>query len=88
MLHSLSLNIGTVYIQTGNPTFILSGYGVFSCASGLFMFPIVYTYLYRALEVSIDIVVKSTVDLHTIKMTHLGLKAIADPNILSEGSLC
>ncbi len=54
LIHTQSgVQTGTVYIQTTNPTFILSGYGVFSCASGLFMFPIVYTYLYRALEVRV-----------------------------------
>ena len=43
--------LGTVYYQTHNPTFTLSAFGVFSCASGLFMFPAVYTYLFRAIEV-------------------------------------
>lgn len=43
--------LGTVYFQTHNPTFTLSAFGVFSCASGLFMFPAVYTYLFRAIEV-------------------------------------
>lgn len=45
--------LGTVYFQNSNPTFILSAFGVFSCASGLFMFPAIYTYLFRAIEVSI-----------------------------------
>jgi hypothetical protein len=45
------LLLGTVYFQTDNPTFTLSAFGVFSCASGLFMFPAVYTYLFRAMEV-------------------------------------
>lgn len=44
--------LGTVYFQNSNPTFILSAFGVFSCASGLFMFPAIYTYLFRAIEVS------------------------------------
>ena len=44
--------LGTVYFQTSNATFILSAFGVFSCASGLFMFPAIYTYLFRAMEVS------------------------------------
>ncbi len=43
--------LGTVYFQTRNSTFILSAFGVFSCASGLFMFPAIYTYLFRAMEV-------------------------------------
>ena len=47
----LSLPSGTVYLQTNNATFILSGFGVFSCASGLFMFPVIYGYLHRAMEV-------------------------------------
>ena len=45
--------LGTVYYQTHNPTFTLSAFGVFSCASGLFMFPAVYTYLFRAIEVRV-----------------------------------
>lgn len=43
--------LGTVYFQTQSATFILSAFGVFSCASGLFMFPAVYTYLFKAIEV-------------------------------------
>ena len=42
--------LGTVYFQSLSPTFILSAFGVFSCASGLFMFPAVYTYLFRAIQ--------------------------------------
>ena len=43
--------LGTVFPSTGNATFILAGFGVFSCASGLFMFPAIYNYLYQAMQV-------------------------------------
>ena len=43
--------IGTVYLQTSSGTLILSGFGVFSCASGLFMFPIIMSHLSKSLEV-------------------------------------
>ena len=45
--------VGSVFPSTGNATFILTGFGVFSCASGLFMFPAIYNYLYQAMEVGI-----------------------------------
>ena len=43
---------GTVYLQTQDATSVLTGFGVFSCASALFMFPIIYSYLQRAIEVN------------------------------------
>ena len=43
--------VGTVYAQSQSGTQIISGFGVFSCASGLFMFPLLYGYLYQALQV-------------------------------------
>lgn len=46
-----SVAIGTVYLQTSSGTLILSGFGVFSCASGLFMFPIIMSHLGKSLEV-------------------------------------
>ncbi len=45
--------LGSVYFQTNSPTSILSAFGVYSCASALFMFPAIYTYLYRAVEVGV-----------------------------------
>ena len=42
---------GTVYLQTQDATSVLTGFGVFSCASALFMFPIIYSYLHKAMEV-------------------------------------
>ncbi len=46
------LLLGSVYFQSHNSTFILSAFGVFSCASGLFLFPIMHHYLYSALQVN------------------------------------
>ena len=45
------LLLGSVYFQVDEMTFLLSPFGVLSCASGLFMFPAVYTYLYDAVQV-------------------------------------
>ncbi|KAL5474804.1 hypothetical protein EMCRGX_G026816 [Ephydatia muelleri] len=46
-----SVLLGTVYLQTDSPASLVTGFGIFSCASGLFMFPIIYGYLARTLEV-------------------------------------
>ena len=51
-LRNLYNYIGTVYLQTQNATSILTGFGVFICASGLFMFPAIYNYLLQAMNVS------------------------------------
>ena len=45
------LYIGTVYFQTTTPFLVMSGFCVYSVASALFMFPALYTYFTRALEV-------------------------------------
>jgi len=45
------LLLGTVYYQVTDMTFLLSPFGVLSCAGGLFMFPTVYSYLYDTVKV-------------------------------------
>ncbi len=42
-----------MYLQTHDATSVLTGFGVFSCASALFMFPIIYSYLQKAIEVDL-----------------------------------
>lgn len=49
------LVLGSVYYQVNDMTFLLSPFGVLSCASGLFMFPAVYSYLYDAIQVKINV---------------------------------
>ena len=44
-------HVGTVYLQTASPLLVVSGYTVYSVASALFMFPVLYDYYFRALEV-------------------------------------
>ena len=41
---------GTVYFQTTEPFLIMSGFCVYSVASALFMFPALYTFYLRAME--------------------------------------
>jgi len=48
---ALGFLLGTVYYHTRHATDILASFGVLSCASGLFMFPVIYGYLFRALKV-------------------------------------
>jgi hypothetical protein len=43
--------LGTVYFQTTGPFLIMSGFCVYSVASALFMFPALYTFYTRALEI-------------------------------------
>ena len=47
------LLLGTVYFQQTVPLLVMSGFCVYSVASALFMFPILYNYLRTALEVAI-----------------------------------
>ena len=42
---------GTVYFQAAAPFLIMSGFCVYSVASALFMFPALYTFYTRALEI-------------------------------------
>lgn len=42
---------GTVYYQSYSPLLVMSGFCVYSVASALFMFPALYLYYQRALEV-------------------------------------
>ena len=46
-----SLLLGTVYFQTTTPFLVMSGFCVYSVASALFMFPALYTYFTRTLEI-------------------------------------
>ena len=48
---SYGLLLGTVYYQTLGSSNILASFGILSCASSLFMFPVIYVYLFRALDV-------------------------------------
>ncbi len=48
---SYGVLLGTVYFQTRGASNILASFGVLSCASGLFMFPVIYVYLFGALDV-------------------------------------
>lgn len=43
---------GTVYYQSYNPLLLMSGFCVYSVASALFMFPALYLYYQKALEVT------------------------------------
>ncbi|KAL5474832.1 hypothetical protein EMCRGX_G026851 [Ephydatia muelleri] len=43
--------LGTVYYQSYSPLLVMSGFCVYSVASALFMFPALYLYYQRALEV-------------------------------------
>ena len=45
------LLLGTVYFQQTVPLLVMSGFCVYSVASALFMFPILYNNLFTALEV-------------------------------------
>ena len=47
------LLLGTVYLQQTVPLLVMSGFCVYSVASALFMFPILYNNLSTALEVAI-----------------------------------
>ena len=51
MRHFPSFITGTVYLQTTMPFLIMSGFCVYSVASALFMFPAMYTFYTRALEI-------------------------------------
>ena len=42
---------GTVYLQQNQPLLIMSGFCVYSVASALFMFPALYSYYQKALEI-------------------------------------
>ena len=42
---------GTVYLQQDDPFLIMSGFCVYSVASALFMFPALYSYYQKALEI-------------------------------------
>jgi len=43
--------LGTAYFQQDAPLLVMSGFCVYSVASALFMFPILYNYYSRALQV-------------------------------------
>ena len=45
------LHTGTVYYQENTPLLIMSGFSVYSLASSLFLFPALYLYFARALEI-------------------------------------
>ena len=49
--HLLLEHTGTVYYQSQSPLLVMSGFCVYSVASALFMFPALYLYYQRALEV-------------------------------------
>lgn len=63
VIHVFIMAIGTVFLATESATFILTGFGVFSCASGLFMFPAIYNYLFPALQVSREKIEKNNLKL-------------------------
>ena len=44
---------GTVYFQTSMPFLVMSGFCVYSVASALFMFPAMYTFYTKAMEIYI-----------------------------------
>ena len=54
-MNSTVLFPGTIYLQQTIPLLIISGTSVFSMASGLFIFPAMYLYYKRALEVCVSI---------------------------------
>ena len=49
---SYGLLLGTAYFQQHVPLLVMSGFCVYSVASAIFMFPILFHYYSRALEVS------------------------------------
>ena len=49
--HLLLEHTGSVYYQSKSPLLVMSGFCVYSVASALFMFPALYLYYQRALEV-------------------------------------
>ena len=51
-LYIITFSPGTVYYQSYNPLLVMSGFCVYSVASALFMFPALYLYYQRALEVT------------------------------------